>query len=57
MRTNQVVVLNWSDGSTNKFLSEDIEMEDFILWKQSKYPDISYSVQVIPKDQYELQFN
>jgi len=50
-------VLNWSDGSTNKFLSEDIEMEDFILWKQSKYPDISYSVQVIPKDQYELQFN
>jgi len=51
-----VVVLEWSDGSRNLFFTGDFEMEDFILWKQSKYPDLSYDVRVMSLDQYKIQY-
>jgi hypothetical protein len=55
--THEVVVLEWSDGSRNLFFTGDFEMEDFILWKQSKYPDLSYDVRVMPLDQYKIQYS
>lgn len=52
----QVVVLKWSDGSRNLFLTGDFEMEDFILWKQSKNPDLTFETEVMSIDDYKLKF-
>jgi hypothetical protein len=52
----QVVVLKWSDGSRNLFLTGDFEMEDFILWKQSKNPDLTFQTEVMSIDDYKLKF-
>jgi hypothetical protein len=52
----QVVVLKWSDGSRNLFLTGDFEMEDFILWKQSKNPDLTFQTEVMSIDEYKLKF-
>lgn len=48
----QVVLLLWSDGSKNQFMDGDFEMEDFILWKQSKIPDITYTLKVMTLSDY-----
>lgn len=48
----QVVLLLWSDGSKNQFMDGDFEMEDFILWKQRKIPDITYTLKVMPLSDY-----
>lgn len=52
----QVVVLKWSDGSRNLFLTGDFEMEDFILWKQSKNPDLTFETEVMSIEDYKLKF-
>lgn len=52
----QVVVLKWSDGSRNLFLTGDFEMEDFILWKQSKNPDLTFQTEVMSIYDYKLKF-
>jgi hypothetical protein len=52
----QVVVLKWSDGSRNLFLTGDFEMEDFILWKQSKNPDLTFQTEVMSINDYKLKF-
>jgi hypothetical protein len=53
----QVVVLKWSDGSRNLFLTGDFEMEDFILWKQSKNPDLTFETEVMSLTEYKTQYN
>ncbi len=52
----QVVVLKWSDGSRNLFLTGDFEMEDFILWKQSKNPDLTFETEIMSIEDYKLKF-
>lgn len=52
----QVVVIKWSDGSRNLFLTGDFEMEDFILWKQSKNPDLTFETEVMSIEDYKLKF-
>ena len=52
----QVVLLKWSDGSRNLFLTGDFEMEDFILWKQSKNPDLTFETEVMSIEDYKLKF-
>ena len=53
----QVVLLKWSDGSRNLFLTGDFEMEDFILWKQSKNPDLTFETEVMSITEYKTQYN
>lgn len=53
----QVVILKWSDGSRNLFLTGDFEMEDFILWKQSKNPDLTFETEVMSLTEYKTQYN
>jgi hypothetical protein len=53
----QVVLLKWSDGSRNLFLTGDFEMEDFILWKQSKNPDLTFETEVMSLTEYKTQYN
>lgn len=36
----KITVFQWSDGSVNKFLSENTHIEDFIKWKKQKNPNI-----------------
>lgn len=53
----QVVLLKWSDGSRNLFLTGDFEMEDFILWKQSKNPDLTFETEVMSLTEYKTKYN
>jgi hypothetical protein len=53
----QVVLLLWSDGSKNQFMDGDFEMEDFILWKQSKNPDLTFETEVMSLTEYKTQYN
>ncbi len=52
----QVFVIKWSDGSRNTSLKNDYELEDFILWKQSKYPELTYEIEVMSIYDYKLKF-
>jgi hypothetical protein len=52
----QVFVIKWSDGSRNISLKNDYELEDFILWKQRKYPELTYEIEVMSIDDYKLKF-
>jgi len=56
-KPEQVVVLIWSDGSRNQFMDEDFEMGDFILWKQSKNPDLTFETEVMSLTEYKTQYN
>jgi hypothetical protein len=52
----QVFVIKWSDGSRNISLKNDYELEDFILWKQRKYPELTYEIEVMSIYDYKLKF-
>jgi hypothetical protein len=53
----QVFVIKWSDGSRNTSLKNDYELEDFILWKQRKYPELTYEIEVMSISEYKLKYN
>jgi hypothetical protein len=53
----QVFVIKWSDGSRNISLKNDYELEDFILWKQSKYPELTYEIEVMSVSEYKLKYD
>jgi hypothetical protein len=35
-----ITVINWSDGSCNKFNKGDENIQDFIAWKKQKNPNL-----------------
>jgi hypothetical protein len=39
-KANFVTVIQWSDGSINKFKRGDSNISDFVSWKKQKLPNI-----------------
>lgn len=39
-KANKVTVIQWSDGTINKFKQGDNNISDFVQWKKSKNPNI-----------------
>jgi hypothetical protein len=39
-KPKHITVINWSDGSCNKFLKGDPNIQDFIAWKKQKNPNV-----------------
>jgi hypothetical protein len=51
-----VIVLTWSDNSRNVFFAADKEMSDFIDWKQSKEPELTFEHEIMSVTDYKIRY-
>ena len=51
-----VIVLYWSDNSRNVFFAADKEMANFIEWKQSKEPELTFEHEIMSVTDYKIRY-
>jgi hypothetical protein len=52
----EVAVILWSDGSRNVFYSSDVNMNDFVSYKEQR-DQLTYRIERCQQSEYDVKYN